>query len=58
MSRKYSNTTRLRSVYDLLHLKQKIRDYTRITFKANRDGKTIIIKGLIEHFATNNKIIS
>ena len=49
------NTKRLKSVYDLVHFKHQIRDYTRIASKINRDDKTIITKSLIDHFATSRE---
>ena len=44
MSSKNSNTKRLKSVYDLFHFKQQIRDYTRIASQTNRNGKKIVTK--------------
>ena len=44
-----------RSLYDLFYFEQQIRDYTRIASKTNKDGKTIVTKSLINHFATNRE---
>ena len=53
MSKTDRNTKRIKSLYDLFHFKQQIRDYTRVASKTNEVGKKLITKSLIDHFAKN-----
>ena len=47
------NTKRLKSLYSFFQFEQQIKEYTRVASKINNEGKTIITKSLIDHFATN-----
>ena len=55
MLNKDTSTKRLKSLYDLFHFKQQIRDPTRIVSITNGEGKTIMPQSLIDHFATNRE---
>ena len=42
-------------MHDLLYFKKQVRYYTHGASKTNRDGKTVTIKSLFDHFATNRE---
>ena len=55
LCQKETISKRIKSLYDLFHLKQQIRDYTRIVSKINGDGKTVATKRLVDDFSANRE---
>ena len=49
------NTKRIKTLYDLFHFKQQIRDCTRVASITNENGEKLITKSLIDHFATSRE---
>ena len=49
------NTKRLKSLYSFFQFEKQIKEFTRVASKRNSEGKTIITKSLINHFATNRE---
>ena len=49
------NTKRLKALYSFFQFEQQIKEFTRVASKRNSEGKTIITKSLINHFATNRE---
>ena len=54
-SRSDGNTKRLKSLYTIFQFEQQIKEYTYVASKINNEGKSIITKSLIDHFATNRE---